>query len=222
MNGALNILRNKDKSIKAVTRGVERALVIGDMPFSAYQIKPREAAANARRFIDEAGCQAVKIEWFDGCLDVTKRIFAAGIPVMGHVGLTPQSVESPAGFKVQGKTAQAAKQILANAKVLTKCGVFGIVLECIPNQLAGLITRKISVPTIGIGAGAQTSGQVLVIHDLLGLLEGFNPKFSKKFADAGKLITEGVKRYKDDVESGRFPDPAHSFTMPDEEFRKLK
>lgn len=199
---------------KAVRRAVKNALLIGDMPFEAYQKNPQNAVKNAKRFIEEAGCEAVKLEWFENCLEVTRKIVRAGIPVMGHVGLTPQTADKLGGFKVQGKDAQSAKRILEQAAALEKAGCFGIVLECVPDKLAAEITRILKIPTIGIGAGPDCDGQVLVLHDLLGLTTGFHPKFAKQYVDINSVMREGILQYKTEVKSGKFPGPEHTFKMP--------
>ncbi|MCX5713118.1 MAG: 3-methyl-2-oxobutanoate hydroxymethyltransferase, partial [Candidatus Omnitrophica bacterium] len=154
---------------KAVTRAVKQALVVGDMPYESYQVNPQESVKNALRFMQEGKCDAVKLEWFDKCLDVTKEIIKAGIPVMGHIGLTPQTADKIGGFKVQGKDAEAAQKLIDQALELEKLGCFAIVLECVPDKIAELITKKLKIPTIGIGAGVKCDGQVLVIHDMVGL-----------------------------------------------------
>ncbi len=195
---------------RAVRRAVKNAVVIGDMPFDAYQSNPKAAVANAQQFID-IGCDAVKLEWFDECPAVAAAIVKAGIAVMGHVGLTPQTAEKIGGMKVQGRDAASARAILDNARVLQEAGCFSIVLECIPMQLAKQITESLTIPTIGIGAGAHCSGQVLVIHDLLGLFTRYQPKFTKQYVNLGPQIIEAVKQYKQEVDSGKFPDDAHSF-----------
>ncbi len=202
----------------AVARAVKHALVIGDMPYCAYQPHPQAAVDNAQQFI-AVGCKAVKLEWFDGCAEAAKRIVDAGIPVMGHVGLTPQTSTD---MKVQGKEAAAAQAILAEAKKFEEVGCFGVVLECIPQELAELITRQLKIPTIGIGAGVHCDGQVLVSHDLLGLSPRYQPKFTKKYIDLGPIMTDAFKQYKEDVQTGRFPDDAHSFHMPPDEWQKLE
>ena len=207
---------------KAVTRAVNQALVVGDMPFDSYQVNPEESVKNAKRFIDEAKCDAVKLEWFDKCLEVTQQIVKAGIPVMGHIGLTPQTADKLGGFKVQGKDAQAAQQLINQALELEKRGVFAIVLECVPDKIARIITQKLNIPTIGIGAGPDCDGQVLVIHDLLGLFERFTPKFVKKYANLSGLIAQAIGEYKSEVTSGKFPGKEHSFSIKAEELEKLK
>jgi 3-methyl-2-oxobutanoate hydroxymethyltransferase len=205
---------------KAVVRAVKNAMVIGDMPFEAYQLNPRAAVDNARQFID-AGCQAVKLEWFEDCPKVASAIAKAGIAVMGHVGLTPQTAQKLGGMKVQGKDAASATAIINNAKIMQDSGCFAVVLECIPQEVAEVITRQLKIPTIGIGAGPHCDGQVLVIHDLLGLFSRYQPKFSKKYADLGPQILQAVKEYRQEVISGQFPDDAHSFHLDQDEIKKL-
>lgn len=207
---------------KAVRRGVQSALIIGDMPFEAYQKDPKSAVKNAKRFIKEAGCHGVKIEWFKDCLSVTRNIIKAGIPVMGHIGLTPQTAQALGGFKVQGKDAESAKKIIDQAIVLEQTGCFSLVLECIPDRIAALITKRIKIPTIGIGAGPYCDGQVLVVHDLLGLFDKFHPKFVKTYENLGVLILDAVKTYKREVLSGQFPSKEQSFSIKSEEFEKIK
>ncbi len=206
---------------KAVRRGVSHALVIGDMPYESYQVNPRESVKNAKRFMEEAGCDAVKLEWFDKCLEVTQQIIQAKIPVMGHIGLTPQTAEKLGGFKVQGKDAEAAKRLIDQAKELERIGCFSIVLECVPDQVAEIITRQLKIPTIGIGAGVNCDGQVLVIHDLLGLFERYKPKFVKQYLNLSPIILEAIKKYQQEVKEGRFPDQEHSFTIKKEEMEKI-
>jgi len=207
---------------KAVTRAVKHSLVIGDMPFESYQLKPDDAVTNARRFIEEAKCQAVKLEWFDRCLEVTENIIKAGIPVMGHIGLTPQTADKIGGFKVQGKDAEAARRLIEEAEALAKAGCFSIVLECVPDKISELITKRLDIPTIGIGAGIHCDGQVLVIHDALGLFDRYRPKFVKRYVDLSSLISKGIEEFRQDVLEGRFPGPEHSFFIKEEELRKLK
>lgn len=207
---------------KAVNRAVKQALLIGDMPFESYQADSGNAVNNARTFIDEAGCNAVKLEWFDRCLEVTEEIVKAGIPVMGHIGLTPQTAEQLGGFKVQGKDAESARRIIQNAKALEDKGCFSIVLECIPSAIAKIITGGISIPTIGIGAGPYCDGQVLVTHDLLGLFDRFKPKFVKQYTDISAPIMEGLKHFCQEVEDGKFPDQLHSYSMNPQELANLE
>jgi len=196
---------------KAVARGTQQAMVIGDMPFMSYQVSAEEGVRNAGRFLQEAGAQAVKLEGGREVAEVTRRIAAAGIPVMAHIGLTPQSVHQLGGYKVQGKGDKAGQRLLEDAKILEEAGAFSIVLECVPKGLAKEITASLQIPTIGIGAGVDCDGQVLVVHDMLGLFERFTPKFVKKYAKMNDHIREAVKTYCDEVRSGAFPDDAHSF-----------
>ncbi|MFH1458127.1 MAG: 3-methyl-2-oxobutanoate hydroxymethyltransferase [Candidatus Omnitrophota bacterium] len=207
---------------KAVSRAVKSALVVGDMPYESYQVNPQNAVKNAKRFIEEAGCDCVKLEWFDRCLEVTEEIIKAGIAVMGHIGLTPQTAEKIGGFKVQGKDAEAAQRLIGQALSLQKLGCFSIVLECVPDKIAGLITQKLKIPTIGIGAGIPCDGQVLVAHDMLGLFERFTPKFVKKYVNLSPMILKAIEEFKSEVLEEKFPTPQHSFTIKDEELRKLE
>jgi 3-methyl-2-oxobutanoate hydroxymethyltransferase len=193
---------------KAVCRGVTQALVVCDMPFDAYQVDTPNAVFNAKRFIFEAGCHSVKVEWFDRCVEVVEELRKAGISVMGHVGLTPQTAKD---FKVQGKGAEAASRIMEQAKALETAGCFAIVLECVPEDLAREITASLAIPTIGIGAGKFCDGQVLVTHDMLGLNERRIPKFVKKYATIGQDIVAAVSRYREEVERGKFPGPEQTF-----------
>jgi len=196
---------------KAVTRAVSRALVIGDMPFLSYQVSVDEAVRNTGRFLQEAGAQAVKLEGGREVAEVTRRIAAAGIPVMAHLGLTPQSVHQLGGYKVQGKGNEAASRILEDAKILEEAGAFSIVLECIPTELGRVISEALTIPTIGIGGGIHCDGQVLVLHDLLGMFERFTPKFVKKYANINAQMKEAVGKYIEEVRQGQFPGPDHSF-----------
>ena len=198
---------------RAVVRAVKNAFVIGDMPFDSYQLNPQAAVDNARQFIEE-GCQAVKLEWFEDCSKVASAITNAGIAVMGHVGLTPQTAQKLGGMKVQGKDAESAQAIIKNAQAMQDSGCFSVVLECVPQEIAQVITGQLKIPTIGIGAGPYFDGQVLVIHDLLGLSSRHQPKFSKKYVDLGPQIVQAVQQFKKEVASGQFPDDAHSFHMP--------
>lgn len=207
---------------RAVNRAVKKALLVGDMPFGSFQKDAKTAVKNARRFVDEAGCNAVKLEWFDRCPEVTEAIIKAGVPVMGHIGLTPQAVQDKKDFKVQGKDADSARKLIEHAKELEKIGCFSFVLECVPDLVAQMITKQIKIPTIGIGAGPFCDGQVLVVHDILGLFDRFRPKFAKEYINLNKLALEAVIRYRDEVVAGQFPDEAHSFTIKKEELEKLK
>ncbi len=206
---------------KAVNRAVQKAMLVGDMPYAAYQIRPKEAVKNARRFIEEAGCNAVKLEWCQDCLEIAEDIVKAGIPVMGHVGLTPQTAQETGGFKVQGKDVQSAQEILSHAKALEQKGCFSIVLECIPDKIADLITKSLKIPTIGIGAGPQCDGQVLVTYDLIGLFDRFKPKFVKQYVNVSELVKKGVHQFRQEVMEGTFPDKQHSYAIPEEELEKL-
>jgi len=201
---------------RAVKHGVARALLVGDLPFLSYQVEARQAIANGGRFLKEAGCDAVKLE---GGLEICATVAAmvrAGIPVMGHIGLTPQTAGALGGYKVQGRDAQSARRLLAEAKGLAEAGAFALVLECIPDKLAAAITASISIPTIGIGAGAQCDGQVLVSHDLLGMFEKFVPSFVKRYADLAPQIAGAIATFRDEVKGGVYPDAEHSFVMQGE------
>lgn len=206
---------------KAVRRAVKSSLVIGDMPYESYQLDIDKSLNNARRFLDEAGCDAVKFEWFDRCPEVTKQVVKAGISVMGHIGLTPQTADKLGGFKVQGKDAQTAKRLIEQAHLLENLGCFSIVLECVPDKIAQRITCELKIPTIGIGAGIDCDGQVLVTHDLLGLFERFHPKFVKQYVNLSQEIKKAIEEYKQEVLSSKFPTPEHSFTIKKEELEKL-
>ena len=196
---------------KAVCRGVERAMVIADMPFMSYQVSIEAALQNAGRFLKETDAQAVKLEGGREVAEMTRRMTVSGIPVMGHLGLTPQSVQQFGGFKVQGRGDEAARRILEDARILEEAGAFSIVLEAMPGGLAGEITRSLGIPTIGIGAGADCDGQVLVTNDMLGAYERFTPKFVKKYANLSIPMREAFKQYMDEVKSGVFPGKEHSF-----------
>jgi len=206
---------------KAVTRAVKHALVIGDMPFESYQTNPQEAVKNAKRFIEEANCDAIKLEWFEQCLEVSKEILAAGIPVMGHIGLTPQTADKIGGFKVQGKDAEAAKRLIEQAEALEKLGCFAIILECVPDKIAGIITKKLKIPSISCGAGPDCDGQVLVTYDILGLFERFKPKFVKQYINLAPLIQKAIEEYRNEVIENKFPAKEHTFTIKEEELKKL-
>ncbi|MDF1577802.1 MAG: 3-methyl-2-oxobutanoate hydroxymethyltransferase [Desulfurivibrionaceae bacterium] len=198
---------------RAVNRGVEQALLVGDMPFMSYQTGSRDAIVNGGRFIKEAGCDAVKLEGGSEICDTVRALVRAGIAVMGHIGLTPQTAGNLGGFKVQGKDLDSARQLLDSARDLEAAGAFAVVLECIPDQLAALISEKLSIPTIGIGAGAGCDGQVLVTHDMLGMFEKFVPKFVKSYVNLAPQIKEAVASYRSEVKEGVYPDAEHSFVM---------
>jgi 3-methyl-2-oxobutanoate hydroxymethyltransferase len=196
---------------KAVSRAVKNAMIVADMPFLSYQISPETAMANAGRFLKETDAQAVKIEGGDEQAETVYKMTCAGIPVMAHLGLTPQSIHQLGGYKVQGKKEDAADKIIRDAKSLEDAGAFSLVLECVPEKLAAEITRSLSIPTIGIGAGVHCDGQVLVVNDMLGMNERMTPKFVKKYANLSVEIRNAVKRYVQEVKTGAFPDAEHSF-----------
>mgnify|MGYP000754729200 FL=1 len=202
---------------RAVTRGARRPLVVADMPFGSFQISDEHALGNAVRFVKEAGADAVKLEGAGPTLSRVHAIVGAGIPVMGHLGLTPQSATMLGGFKAQGRTAEKAVRLYEDALALEAAGCFAIVLEAVPAPVADRITKALSVPTIGIGAGAATDGQVLVWHDLLGLYEGRAPRFVKQYADLAEAIKAAVGRYVEEVRERRFPEERHTYAMPEEE-----
>jgi 3-methyl-2-oxobutanoate hydroxymethyltransferase len=206
---------------RAVSRGAKSALLIGDMPFLSYQVSVEEAVRNAGRFLKEAGMDAVKLEGGRERVEAVRAITGAGIPVVGHIGLTPQSVHQLGGFRVQGKTARAARRLVEDATLLEEAGCFSIVLESVPARLAELISSRISIPTIGIGAGAGCDGQVLVTHDLLGLFDRFTPKFVRQYADFHGEMQRAFGEYIADVQARSFPGPEHSVEMPEEEWAAL-
>ncbi len=203
---------------RAVARGAKRAFLVGDMPFGSYEVSPEEAVRNAVRFLKEGHMDAVKLEGGQEMADQVAAIVRAGIPVMGHVGLTPQSISALGGYRVQGRTAAQARKLLDDALALQEAGCFSIVLEAIPDRVAREITRALDIPTIGIGAGPHTSGQVLVFHDMLGLFEGFVPRFCKQYARVGEIIRQALEAYREEVEQRRYPAPEHTYTISDEEF----
>ncbi|RJX23302.1 MAG: 3-methyl-2-oxobutanoate hydroxymethyltransferase [Ammonifex sp.] len=206
---------------RAVARGVSRALVIGDMPFLSYQVSREEAVRNAGRFLKEAGAHAVKLEGGQGVAEAVRAIVSSGIPVAGHIGLTPQYVHQLGGYRVQGRQAEAARRLLADAASLADAGVFCIVLECVPAEVAKRITSTVAVPTIGIGAGPDCDGQVLVTHDLLGLYSGFSPKFVKRYANLVEEMKKALGGFQKDVLRGEFPGPEHTFSMPAAELEEF-
>jgi 3-methyl-2-oxobutanoate hydroxymethyltransferase len=202
---------------RAVTRGATRPLVVADMPFGSFQVSDEEALRNAIRFLKEANADAVKLEGAGPSLSRVAALVGAGIPVMGHIGLTPQSATALGGFKAQGRTAEKAIQLLSDAHALEAAGCFSIVLEAVPAPVAARITRELSVPTIGIGAGAECDGQVLVWHDLLGLYAGHSPRFVKRYADLAGEIQRALEAYAGEVRSGAFPEEQHTYSIPEEE-----
>jgi 3-methyl-2-oxobutanoate hydroxymethyltransferase len=198
---------------RAASRGVKRAVLVGDMPFMSYQVSESEAITNAGRFLKEAGCDAVKLEGGTEVCDTVKAIVKAGIPVMGHIGLTPQTASQLGGYKVQGRDADSARLLLQSARDLEAAGAFAIVLECIPAQLSEAITSAVAMPTIGIGAGKHCDGQVLVTHDMVGMFEKFIPSFVKQYVNLAPQIKKAVGAYRQEVKNGNFPAEEHSFAM---------
>lgn len=205
----------------AVCRGAKNTLVVGDMPFMSYQVSVEEAVYNAGRLMKEGKCQAVKLEGGASVCPQIRAITNASIPVMAHIGLTPQSINAFGGFKVQGKSEEAAKKLLEDAKAVEEAGAFAVVLECVPAKLAELISKSISIPTIGIGAGAGCDGQILVYQDMLGLFSDFTPKFVKKYANVGEMMTQAFRDYIADVQEGSFPAPEHTFAISEDVIKKL-
>lgn len=205
----------------AVCRGAKNTLVVGDMPFMSYQVSVEEAVYNAGRLMKEGRCQAVKLEGAASVCPQIRAITNASIPVMAHIGLTPQSINALGGFKVQGKSEEAAKKLLEDAKAVEEAGAFAVVLECVPAKLAELISKSISIPTIGIGAGAGCDGQILVYQDMLGLFSDFTPKFVKKYANVGEMMTQAFRDYIADVQEGSFPAPEHTFAISEGVIKKL-
>jgi len=208
--------------IKAVVRGCKGPLVIGDMPFMSYNTSVREAIHNAGRLMKEGGCDVVKLEGGVDFAPTIEAIIKAGIPVQGHIGLTPQTASALGGFKMQGRDAGAAKQIIDDAKALENAGVFSIVLEAVPAPLGKLVTEAVKIPVIGIGAGSDVDGQVLVTHDMIGLFDKFIPKFVKQYTQIRPTILDALNQFKEDVQGVTFPGPEHSFKMPDEALEQLK
>lgn len=200
-----------------VTRGAKRPLVVADMPFGSYEVSDEQAVTNAVRLVKEGGADAVKLERGGTSISRAKAIASAGVPVMGHVGLTPQTATVLGGFKAQGRTADRARQLVDEALALEAAGCFSVVLEAVPAPVAKAVTEALSVPTIGIGAGPDCDGQVLVWHDMLGYYEGHAPRFVKRYADLGEVIVEALARYAEEVRSGAFPEEQHTYAMPEEE-----
>ena len=207
--------------IKAVSRGTKNALLIGDMPFMSYHASLYDAVKNAGRLVQEGHAEAVKLEGGASAARQVRAIVKAQIPVMGHIGLTPQSVNMFGGFKIQGRELETAKKIVDDAKRLEDAGAFSITLECIPAALSEKITAAVSIPTIGIGAGPHCDGQILVYHDMLGMFSDFSPKFIKIFSNAGEVIRQGIKKYAEEVRNGAFPCAEHSFAIDEEIIKKL-
>jgi 3-methyl-2-oxobutanoate hydroxymethyltransferase len=208
--------------IKAVVRGCKGPLIVGDMPFMSYNTSVREAIQNAGRLMKEGGCEAIKLEGGVDFALTIQAIVKAGVPVQGHIGLTPQTASALGGFKMQGRDALAAKRIVEDAKALEDAGVFSMILEAVPAALGQLVAEAVKVPVIGIGAGPDVDGQVLVTYDMIGLFEKFVPKFVKQYTQIRKTVLEALKEYKEDVVAVTFPGPEHSFKMPDEALEQLK
>ena len=208
--------------IRAVVRGCKTPLVIGDMPFMSYNISTEEAIRNAGRMMKEGGCDAIKLEGGVDFAPTIEAIVKAGIPVQGHIGLTPQTASALGGFKMQGRDAAAARQIIADARALEKAGVFSMILEAVPAPLGKLVADAVNVPVIGIGAGQAVDGQVLVTYDMVGLFDRFVPKFVKQYANTRSLILDALQAYKSEVQEGQFPAAEHSFKMPQDALDQLK
>lgn len=206
---------------KAVSRGAGSCFVIGDLPFLSYQVSIGKAVENAGRLVKEAGCDAVKLEGGREMSRVVRAVVEAGIPVCGHIGLTPQSAVKLGGFRVQGRDMAGARELIASAEDLEKAGAFMLVMECIPDQVSERITGRLTIPTIGIGAGVHCDGQVLVYHDAVGLFDRFRARFVKRYADLSPVIRDALSRFREDVEQGAFPGPEHSFVMDEEEAERL-
>jgi 3-methyl-2-oxobutanoate hydroxymethyltransferase len=206
---------------QAVTRGNKNSFVLGDMPYMSYQPSIEMAVQNAGRFMSEGACDGIKLEGGLPMADRVEAIVNAGIPVMGHLGLTPQSMSMLGGFKAQGKDAHMAKKIIDDAKALEEAGAFSILLEAVPSRVSKLVTERAEIPIIGIGAGPDCDGQVLIFHDMFGLYPAFTPKFAKRYAELGEMIVEGLERYRDEVREGVFPEPKHCFTITDEQYEQL-
>jgi 3-methyl-2-oxobutanoate hydroxymethyltransferase len=207
---------------KAVRRGAPESFIIGDMPFGANHTGERDAVKNGIRFLKEAGCDAVKLEGGLEMCGVVRALVDAGVPVMAHIGLTPQTASQLGGFKLQGKGLDDARRLLLEAKGLEEAGAFGLLIECIPDKLAQVISESISIPTVGIGAGVHCDGQVLVTHDLLGMFDKFTPKFVKKYANLSPLIKESILQYNKEVKAGSYPDSEHSFSSGSDYHQLLK
>ena len=207
---------------KAVRRGLKTPLLIGDMPFGSYETSNEDAVRNAQRFVKEAGVDAVKLERGGASVDRARAIIRSGIPVMGHVGLTPQTATALGGFKAQGRTAEAAAKLAEETLALQSIGCFAVVFEAIPAGVTEALMERLEVPVIGIGAGSATDGQVLVFHDLLGIYAGHTPRFVRRYAEVREQMVNGVRSYAEDVRSGSFPDEEHSYSIPPEELKEFK
>jgi 3-methyl-2-oxobutanoate hydroxymethyltransferase len=207
---------------RAVRRGLRAPFLVGDLPFGSYEASDEQAIATAHRFVKEAGCDAVKLEGGGASVSRAKAIVGAGVPVMGHVGLTPQTAVALGGYRAQGRTAHRAAQVMQDALDLQAAGCFSIVFEAIPSEVTDLVMGHMEIPVIGIGAGPSTDGQVLVFHDLLGIYDGHRPKFAKRWADIRSEMVRGVRAYADEVRARTFPAPEHSYSIPPEELERLK
>ena len=207
---------------KAVRRGLETPLLVGDLPFGSYEASDEQAIATSQRFVKEAGCDAVKLEGGGASARRARAIVGAGIPVMGHVGLTPQTAVALGGYRAQGRTAERAAQVIRDAVDLQEAGCFSIVFEAVPSAVTDLAKPQLEIPVIGIGAGPSTDGQVLVFHDLLGIYAGHRPKFAKRWAEVRAEMVRGVKAYADEVRSRTFPAPEHTYSIPPEELERLR
>jgi 3-methyl-2-oxobutanoate hydroxymethyltransferase len=206
---------------KAVRRGLKYPLLIGDMPFMAYQASVEEAVRNAGRFMKEAECDAIKLEGGASVIPQVKAIVQSGIPMMGHLGLTPQSIFAFGGFKAQGRSAMAAKKILDDALALEDAGAFAVLLECVPMKVSEIITKRLTVPTVSIGAGLGCDGQCLIFHDMFGMFPRFTPKFVKKYGNVYDVVVGGLKQFADDIQKQVFPEEQHGFKIPDAEFQQF-
>ena len=207
--------------IKCVVKGAKNPMIVGDMPFGSYNISNEQAIMNATRLMKEGGCDVVKLEGGALVKDTVRAIVNAGIPVMGHIGLTPQTISKMGGFKVQGKNAEGAKALIEDAKALEDAGAFSIVLECIPAPISKMITEAVSIPTLGIGAGIHCDGQVMVFHDMVGLFDKFTPKFVKKYTNLTEIILKALEEFKEEVKTQKFPEEKHSFIIKEEELNKM-
>lgn len=207
---------------KAVRRGSPDGFVVGDLPFLSYQVSVEQAVESSGRLIKEGGVDAVKLEGGRAVVDAVRRLVSIGIPVVGHLGMTPQSTNKFGGFRVQGNTASTARDLAREAQLLVDAGVFAIVLECVPDRIAGALTRNSRVPTIGIGAGADCDGQILVWHDVVGIESGMRPRFVRRYADVEATVRDALMRYASDVESGSFPSEREAFPISDDEWRQFE
>ncbi|MPN30370.1 3-methyl-2-oxobutanoate hydroxymethyltransferase [bioreactor metagenome] len=207
--------------IKCVVKGAKNPMIVGDMPFGSYNVSKEQAIMNATRLMKEGGCDVIKLEGGAAVKETVRAIVDAGIPVMGHIGLTPQTISKLGGFKVQGKDAEAAKSLIEDAKALEEAGAFSLVLECIPAQISKMITEAVSIPTLGIGAGIYCDGQIMVFHDMVGLFDKFTPKFVKKYVNLTDIILKALEEFKEDVKAQKFPEEKHSFGIKEEELERL-